>query len=94
MMRRMPASGLVALSPTALSSSAPTVFTSAFCSVNTPTDMPAIQSMSNMSIVSTRCFNSCSVPDRISMLRSSSGLTALASFANGSRIRIISRTPM
>ncbi len=56
--------------------------------------MPAIQSTSNVSIVSRRCFNSVSVPARISMLRRSSGRTAVASFTNGSRMRSISRTPM
>ena len=58
MMRRMPVSGLVLRSPISLSSSCETVFTSAFCSVNTPADMPDIQSMSNMSIVSIRCRSS------------------------------------
>ena len=42
-------------SPITLSSSCPTIFTSEFCSANTPTDMPAIQSTSNMSIGSRRC---------------------------------------
>mgnify|MGYP003694104071 CR=1 FL=1 len=36
MMRRMPVSGLVLRSPTTLSSSCPTAFTSEFCSVKTP----------------------------------------------------------
>ena len=70
-----------------------TVFTSAFCSVKTPADMPDIQSMSNISIVSIRWRSSSSVPDRISRLRISSARTACASFANGSRMRSISRTP-
>ncbi len=62
-------------------------------SVNTPADMPAIQSMSNMSIVSMRLRSSRSVPARISRLRSSSGRTACASLAKGSSSRIISFTP-
>ena len=90
---RMPVIGLALRSPTIFSSSVITCLTSEFLSVNTPADMPAIQSMSNMSIVSIRWRSSRSVPDRISMLRSSSGRTACASFANGSSSRSISRTP-
>ena len=85
--------GLRFLSPMILSSSAITDLTSELVSVNTPADMPAIQSMSNMSIVSIRLRNSRSVPARISRLRSSSGRTACASLAKGSSSRIISFTP-
>ena len=85
--------GLRFLSPMILSSSVITDFTSELVSVNTPADMPAIQSMSNMSIVSIRLCNSRSVPARIKRLRSSSARTACASFVNGSSSRIISFTP-
>ena len=90
---RMPVIGLVLRSPTIFSSSCITCFTSELRSWKTPADMPAIQSMSNISIVSMRWRSSRSVPDRISMLRSSSGRTACASRAKGSRMRSISRTP-
>ena len=93
MMRRMPVNGLVSRSPMTLSSSCDTDLTSAFCSVKTPADIPDIQSMSNMSIVSIRWRSSTSVPDRISRLRTSSARIACASFANGSRMRSMSRTP-
>ncbi|MBK7079782.1 MAG: hypothetical protein IPH55_03225 [Betaproteobacteria bacterium] len=94
MMRRMPVSGLRLRSPMILSSSWPTVFTSALCSVKSPTDIPAIQSTSKVSMVSSRCFSSRSVPERTSRLRRSSGRIAVASLTKGSRMRAISRTPM
>ena len=80
-------------SPIKRSSSCITDFTSAFWSVNTPTDMPDIQLMSNISTVSIMCLSSSSVPERISKLRVSSPRIVDASRANGSRMRIISRTP-
>ena len=46
---------LVALRRAACRSRRITAFTSALCSVNTPADMPVIQSMSNIAIVSIRC---------------------------------------
>ena len=92
--RMIPVNGLLARSPITLSSSWPTVFTSALSSVNSPTDIPAIQSMSKVSMVSSMCFSSRSVPERSSRLRSSSGRIAVASLTKGSRMRAISRTPM
>ena len=92
-MRMMPASGPLSLSPITLSKSLITDFRSALCSVKMPTDMPDIQLTSKVSIVSSRCRSSSSVPERISMLRKSSGRTVVASLMNGSRIDIICRVP-
>ena len=90
-MRMSPPSGFASRCPRSFSISCPTVFTSALCSVKRPADMPRIQSMSNSAIVSIRCRNSRSVPDRISRFRRSSARTACASLASGSRIFSISR---
>jgi hypothetical protein len=91
-MRIRPPSGFWSRWPSSFSISAPTDLTSALCSVNSPADMPAIQSTSKILIVSSRCLSSRSVPEMMSRLRKSSARTACASLANGSISRSISRT--